>query len=520
MSQMPEIKSVVNKEPEREKKKGGLFGRLFGGGGSAGSYGAGGFGSAAGSGGLLATKAGLLALILAGTTVAGGIGMIGYRLFGPGGDQPLNGENLQLFAARPKDAPAGTVQIGSGKDGSSTSLQYLASANEQPKPAEGAGGEAPKDVTAAGAAGSASADAAAGGPLNKAGDGSNGVNKGLLKNKAAFGAMAAPSGGGGGGASASSQAQKSGFGDLSANAKKGTLTAMNKGPASALGAHSSARRFGATGAAQQGFAVLKDNRGAASSAGGGTTYDGSQAGSNIGNNGSGIGMPGVTTPGAGVTAKSTPAPSLNSNTSSSIPTPTATPEAPWQHAIQAAQMLLALGGILLFALSKLGKGNPTIYMLLNALVAVIAAGIIALGAQIANGQYGQKLQGGVLAAAGAGLMVAAAMAYADNPNTTTTPPTAPATPAPAATTGAAPAPAGPAATPAPASGTAASAEPWGINPYVLVGGGAALIGVAGTMMVPPTKYPASTFNGNPPPDLKLWGYQEFPSSAALKKMVA
>ncbi|MBI3566162.1 MAG: hypothetical protein HY079_13265 [Elusimicrobia bacterium] len=77
MAQMPEIKPEVNKEPERDKKRGGFLARLFGGGAGGGTVGAGGIGAGAGGGGLLATKTGMLAMLLVGTTVAGGIGMAG-----------------------------------------------------------------------------------------------------------------------------------------------------------------------------------------------------------------------------------------------------------------------------------------------------------------------------------------------------------------------------------------------------------------------------------------------------------
>src|SRR6185312_6863458 len=111
---MPEIKPVVNKEPEKDKKKGGLLARLFGGGGSGGGGGAGGGGGLA-AGGILATKAGVLALVLVGTTVAGGIGMVGYRLFGPGAEMTGNGDNLQLFASKPKDTANADGQGGAAK---------------------------------------------------------------------------------------------------------------------------------------------------------------------------------------------------------------------------------------------------------------------------------------------------------------------------------------------------------------------------------------------------------------------
>ena len=136
MSQMPYIKPAVNKETDKDKKKAGFLARLFGGGSNGGALGsgglgAGGFGSAAAGGGLLATKAGLIALILAGTTVAGGIGLVGYRLFGPGQDSGSS-ENLALFAQKPKDAQGSGAQTAPA-DGNSQSLGMFSQANSQPR---------------------------------------------------------------------------------------------------------------------------------------------------------------------------------------------------------------------------------------------------------------------------------------------------------------------------------------------------------------------------------------------------
>ena len=52
-------------------------------GGAGSAEGFGGLLGAGVSGGLLATKAGLIGLILVGTTVAGSLGVVAYKLFGP-----------------------------------------------------------------------------------------------------------------------------------------------------------------------------------------------------------------------------------------------------------------------------------------------------------------------------------------------------------------------------------------------------------------------------------------------------
>ena len=148
-----------------------------------------------------------------------------------------------------------------------------------------------------------------------------------------------------------------------------------------------------------------------------------------------------------------------------------------------------------------------------AIVMAMGAMIVGLGATISGGKYGQKLQGGVLAAAGAGLAAAAAWAMMSGPssqeNSTSTN---------TKTTGSETDAAGKTTTTTTSDSN--SGKMFGMDPYVLLGGGAALVGLAGTMMVPANKYPASDFNGKPPPDIHLWGYQEMPSVKALKTMVA
>jgi hypothetical protein len=167
--------------------------------------------------------------------------------------------------------------------------------------------------------------------------------------------------------------------------------------------------------------------------------------------------------------------------------------------------------------------------------------VIALGAQIAGGQFGQKLQGGMLAAAGIGLEVAAAAALlggqdakagtsATNATTTTT--TAPGATAGSTVTTATTTPgtAATAATPATdgmgaaTDGTAQTGGSGGmfsgVNPFVLIGGGLGLVGLAGTMMMPPPKLPTSDYPNGTPPDTHWFGYQAPPSEIALKKMVA
>ncbi len=521
MSQMPEIKTEVNTEPEK-KKKGGFLARLFGGGSSGGSGlgalgGAGGAGAGAGGGlgglaggGLLATKAGLLAVVLTGTTVAGGIGLVGYRLFGPGGSDTNGGDgsNLQLFAPKPK---ADQNAEGVAKDGTSQSLTMLSGANTTPKAADAAASAASKDAAAASATSAASGTGAATGPINKAGDTGNGVNKGL-KNAAKFGALTAPGGGGGGGASANSAVKAP-----VVDASKGVLSSMKKGSGASVtggSAHALASRKG-FGAANQAFGALAANKGAQSSTAAGAVYDGeATSGSNIGG-GTPIGGAGKETGAAGPAQPQSINGPADSNTSSAPPTPTWAPACPWQDQITKAQMLIGVAVALLLVAKLLGHTGYGLIAtkIIGGIVALIGVLVIAVGAQISGGPYGQKLQGGLLAAAGVGLTIAgvsAGMASSDADATSSSS----SAPAPTQTTS---------ALGSGSSGGSGGGMLGGIDPFILLGGGLALAGLAGTMLKPPVTYPAQDANDPNWPKGGLLGYQmqqQFPSEQALKKMIA
>ena len=161
--QMPDIKAEVNNVDDGKKKAAaGLLGLLTGSGGSGAAGGLGGLGAgAAGVGGLLATKAGMLALVLMGSAVAGGIGLAGYKMFGPG-ESDKTGGNLSLFAPRTQPAVDPNAVAPVNADGSSASLNFLAAAAAKDKAAEdaanaAASAAAPTDNTADDAAKAAAA---------------------------------------------------------------------------------------------------------------------------------------------------------------------------------------------------------------------------------------------------------------------------------------------------------------------------------------------------------------------------
>jgi hypothetical protein len=519
---IPRTESRIRKETKREKKRGGLFARLLGG----GSEGAAGFGGGAGGGafsGLLATKEGLLALVFASSAAAGGLGVIGYHLMtGSGSVQPV-GENLPLFAQKPKDVPAPEAPP-VPEDGSSQSLKIFSQANSNPGAVEAAPAEALKDASAAGAAGAAGADAAISAGPNAADAAGNGVSGNLLK-APKIGELTGPgaSAPGKGPANAGGSAAKPGLpvANPAAAARAGASSAMKKGLAASGGGRSLSRGFGSTGAAAQAFGAMHDNRSAASNAAGsaaaGTTYDGSApAGGNIGAGGASIGMPGVAAD-SGAQPTSVPGAAATNPDIAPPPAPTAVEAAPWQNAIQTAQALIGLAVALMLVaslLSKTGYGR-ILAMIVAAVVASIGAMVIALGAQISNGQYGQKLQGGVLAAAGLGLMIAAAATAFGGGSSSNS--------SGLNTSGASDADAADGAGDASdASGGSSGGGSMlsNINPFVLIGGGVGLVGLAATMMIPPTKYPSQDFQNGNPPDTHWFGYRQTPSETSLKKMVA
>lgn len=538
MSQIPDIQPDLNRDPENKKKKkdqkgAGFLARLFGGGGGGagglgGLGGAGGLGGlggglsglggAAATGGLLATKAGLLAIILAASTVAAGIGLVGYRLFGSNSvDETAEAGNLQLFASKPKDNPNPAANA-VPKDGSSPSLSMVAQANSMtPKAPELPPAPEAKDATAAAPA-QASVSSAESSPINAVGSGGSGVNKNLLKGGGKFGELTKGFGGGGalsGGAGGAAGAKTGDGAGLGANgAKTGKSTAMAHNTASALGASRAfGSRRGSNVATRQLMAVQKDQRGAMTSYSAGRTYDGNtaQSGGNIGPEGGAIGA--GMGDGAGNQPKSMPNSAAQTNKQEPPPTPPSHDVTPWAQAIKTAQMLLMLGAMILMIMDQIkGPQAKMIKSVLAAIVMAMGAAVVALGAQVSGGQYGQKAQGGVLAAAGIGLTAAAVWALMD------------------VNKGGKPSETGAAGEQAASQGAQQGAQQGAdkgaggllgnINPYVLLGGGAALIGMIGTSMLPPKRYPSKDFQNGTPPDDHWFGYREAPSQTALKRYLA
>jgi len=415
--QIPEIRAEVNKEPE--KKKAGLLAGLFGGGGSgAGAGGAGGIGGAAAGGGLLAGKAGVLALILAGSTVAGGIGLVGYKIFGPGVADRADGgeESYAVFAPKPKEAAPAPAPVPDAM--ASKSIDGFAKANSgATKDAPPA--EAPKEAAASSAGPSASA-AASTHPMDVIPSG-NGVFKPVPKMEKKFGEMGKSFGGGNSSASSGGGAQKSAAdaAALAAAAKAGQLGAMSKSKssgASALGSRSVASARNRRKAIADAKLVLGDNKKATTSYGGGRTYDNGTAktgGTGIGT-GNSISLGSSGGLGSGLTTAPSASKDLSKNEQEPPTPPTTTDVTPYAGLMNQAKMLMMLGVGLLMIASAVAQMKVT-WALTAAQVIAGIAGLVGLyviyiGSQISHGPHAQTTQGGILAAAGLGLAAAGSIA--------------------------------------------------------------------------------------------------------------
>ena len=447
-AQMPDIKSEVNKVDDGKKKASGLLSGLFGGGGGSAAGGLGGVGGlgagAMSGGGLLATKAGMLALVLMGSAVAGGIGLAGYKMFGPGDSDKAAGGNLQLFAAKPQAAEAtGVAPVNA--DGSSASLNFAAAAAAKDKAADAAAdgsasagaptdktaGDAAKDAAAAEAAkrdADAKAAAGAAGSIN-AGSGAAAAAGSMGHGLANVKKLGGLSTGGGGGASTSAGSGSSKLGDNLANAaKNGPSSAFSRqSGGAAKNSSGGARAVGGRGrsARKELGMVSGDHMGGnvGSSYGAGKTYDGSatRAGGAIGPDGGAIGMDGAGD-GAGAQPKSLAANSA-ANTKKQdppIPEPPAKDVTPWAKQIMIGMALGALAVVALYYASTMLKEAKTEAMTAQAALLpppATAAAILAYNAALAKMQMCKLIIGAAIAAALAGALMGGMIAGGTNGQT-------------------------------------------------------------------------------------------------------
>ncbi len=371
--------------------------------GEAASGGLGGIIDAATSGGLLATKAGIVGLVLAGSTIAGGVGWLGYKVLGPGPGDKAHA-HFQVFQPRPaQSASSGSQGNGNPSSSGNSSLGYLSSANQ------GAMGEAAAPTNSApivsaaiGAAPkSPNAGKVFGGKASKVMPKLAGAAKiGQLSNLNAAGPAAAAKP-----TAAKPMAVGALPGGAGSGAPHGAVAGRGFGGSSGGGGGG----FRAMNGAGTGYGGLGPNN-----VPGNGLFDGTHA--------SGIGTPS----GSGLGGVGSGAPTQFPNASSyggqfapqggnQMPyTGNGTDVTPWQGAINLAIMLSLLAGALMFAAYKVSASSlatPTAKAILAVLGLVIAAvgGFIAyLGSQIAGGQFGQSFQGGAFTLAGTFIAMAGA----------------------------------------------------------------------------------------------------------------
>lgn len=480
MDQMkaPEIKQEVNREEER--KAGGFFisllSKLGGGLGSTGLEGLGaGAGQAGLAGGLLATKAGIIALALIGASVAGSLGVVGYKAFGPGSEQA--GGYASLFEARPRAAGDASGAV----DGDSQSLDLLVKANNSDQAGPQAGGAASSEAPAqAASAGSETAGSSSGqtpeAAAAAAGNNNNAPAQGAaaaLKSDRKIGELSKISFGGPGSVSMGASAASAGPAPsaLLASAKTGGLSAFPAGASSRAAARSARgiRRMGGPGSAfKQATQVRGDQKGAPSSASAGKTYDNSSFGNSIGSDGgfgAGLGQPGS----GGGDAAPSQNPVFGQNERFPVPPPEKGADVtPWKAAIETAALLVAGAMALLFVAGRLAAMKTPQTLAVSRILAGVAllmgGVVVGFGAMIGGGAYGQSLQGGILAVSGGFIMTAAMMSLLGGDGTKDVMPGMP------------------------------------MNRLVLIMGAAGLAAAAAGYLTRPKSFPAATFKDGRPPD--------------------
>ena len=257
-----------------------------------------------------------------------------------------------------------------------------------------------------------------------------------LANVKKLGALSGPSGSGASTTAGSGSAGKLGDGLASASRNGSTSGFAKGGPgAKASNARSMAAR-GGRGARAQARNVMGDQaKGrAGSSFAAGRTYDGSatQSGGAIGPDGSAIGMDGV---GDGVGAQPKALPANKQAIPEEQEPPTPKPKhmvTPWEKAVQQVQMLSMFALVLSLVADKLKMKEiaaraavpvssglvMALYLARVVLIGIMmamAVKVFALASQIMSGPHGQKSQGLLALAAGAGMGTLIAMAWSPSP---------------------------------------------------------------------------------------------------------
>ncbi|HAH05619.1 MAG TPA: hypothetical protein DCM05_03690 [Elusimicrobia bacterium] len=440
-----EIRPQTMRQEEEERKGGGFLAALLsklglGGsaGGSAGLLGTG-FG-----GGIIATKAGIVALVMVGATVAAGISILGPA----GGLRKTAARDGSVFTAAMADkgGDAAAALSADGKSaadasqgGASGSLDYLANANPAPK-AEGESVNAANDAAAgsavdANAASDAPASTTEGEAVGSARSASAPLQRPQMVRSQGLGAASS----GAGSSAVARMAPQEGVGGSMASFR--SPAGASKGGASAMRNVQARSAIGRSGGVGQGgraarqlaqtSKVVKGNLSSAqpSSQGSGLTYDGAAtnsgaagaaaAGAGVGGQGlspgSGLGNPAATTA-KDIREVTPPAPAVGETEN----------QTPYQNLVYAAIGCMVASLALMYFAGKVGDAakvdpDPISKAALAAkakmlsIFATIAAGACTLiGIVLTQEPYNQMMQGIMFTVMGGILTVKAAMSVFDS----------------------------------------------------------------------------------------------------------
>lgn len=422
----------MNDYNEKKEEKGGFLGSLsalFRGGSSAMGGAPSGMGSAGGLGGLFASKAGIVGMVLGSATIAAGVGVV-YNFVGPT-SKPVYSPDLFQNTYYEEEASRAGNERALSRDPSAAAASTLDMFREQakkdgiglPGDSAGAGAEADAsadpasvDSSADASAEAPSADAAAGGAAGAAG------GAGRLQASAGFGGKA----GAGGGSGTSIPRMQAGGGLAGGIGAKfqpvyRAPAQANTGKSSGMTAQAAARvknspkysvpntnRKGAYGQAK--FAKNMGSRAAFSADAAGARSGATEAFSGeTGNSGD------VATPGAGAglggagiadgAALKGNDPSLSAN-ESTVPKPSAPEDVdPWQQYEDQAMSGMMWAGVLILLTRILGKWSKTYPIVYYAAVAAAMAAIffamkVVYAGMMMMTKYDQKMMGGIYVVTG------------------------------------------------------------------------------------------------------------------------
>lgn len=431
----------MNNYNEKEEKKGGFWSglsSLFRGGLSAMGGASSGMGSAGGLGGLFATKAGIVGMVLGGATIAAGVGVV-YNFIGPSSKPAYSPELFQNSYYEEEASRAGADRVRS-RDASSADASTLDMFKEQAKKdgiglgsegGDAAKGEGSADSSASGPSADAAAPEAPGAVGAPGGESASGAPK--LQAASGFGSK----GGSGGGSGGSSIPRMQGNAGLSggiggqfasvyrAPANAGKVSGMTASAArvsnspkysvpnfNKKGAYGQAKYAGKMGAKA---AYLADGAGARTAAT--EAFSGETGGNGSVGAATGAGLGGAGVSGGDKLKASDP--SLNSN-ESTVPKPgDPIEDNPWKKYEDMAMYGLMAGGVALMIEGMLAKHAKTLlpaaitppgvaeylaarmYTMIAGYVAIAAALVVLFAGFMMFSKYGQKMMGGLYMAAAA-----------------------------------------------------------------------------------------------------------------------